>query len=346
MKKIIQACIVAAVSSMAAGVQADNNLTVTSWGGALQKNQSKAFMEPFAKDKGVQVKQDEWSGELAKLRAMVESGSVVWDVIDVDPQTAEQACGQGLLEKIDYAKVSKPSALVQGASLECAVGSSSYATILAYVPEKLQNHPRSLVDIFDTQKFPGKRTIRKSPVDILEVALMADGVDADKVYDVLETPEGVDRAFRKLDTIKKDIVWWEAGAQPSQLLKSGEAVMALAWNGRISDANTTESAGLGIVWDGQIQGFDMWAIPKGAKNKDLAYQFIQYTLEPANNAGLSKYMDYGPTVTAAFANVPEEKMKNLPTAPQNMTSYIVQSAEFWGIYGPGLNARFSTWVSR
>ncbi|MNG24237.1 hypothetical protein D3C84_1089390 [compost metagenome] len=78
----------------------------------------------------------------------------------------------------------------------------------------------------------------------------------------------------------------------------------------------------------------------------MAYQFIQYTLEPTNNAGLSKYMDYGPTVTAALANVPEEKLKNLPTAPQNMTNYVVQSAEFWGIYGPELNARFATWVSR
>ncbi len=36
---------------------------------------------------------------------------------------------------------------------------------------------------------------------------------------------GVDRAFAKLDTIKDSVVWWEAGAQPPQLLADGEVVM-------------------------------------------------------------------------------------------------------------------------
>ena len=55
------------------------------------------------------------------------------------------------------------------------------------------------------------------------------------VYKVLATQAGVDRAFKKLDTIKKDIVWWEAGAQPPQLLASNEVVMTTAWNGRIQN---------------------------------------------------------------------------------------------------------------
>ena len=62
--------------------------------------------------------------------------------------------------------------------------------------------------------------MRKAPAQNLEWALMADGVPVADVYKVLGTPEGVDRAFKKLDTIKKDIVWWDAGAQPPQLLAS------------------------------------------------------------------------------------------------------------------------------
>jgi len=42
--------------------------------------------------------------------------------------------------------------------------------------------------------------------------LIADGVEPKDVYKVLGTPAGVDRAFKKLDTIKKNIVWWESGA--------------------------------------------------------------------------------------------------------------------------------------
>ncbi|MGY3372040.1 spermidine/putrescine-binding protein [Bradyrhizobium sp. GM2.4] len=45
------------------------------------------------------------------------------------------------------------------------------------------------------------------------------------VNKVLNTPERVARAFKKLDTIKKDVIWWTAGAQPPQLLADGQVVM-------------------------------------------------------------------------------------------------------------------------
>ncbi|RVD47126.1 extracellular solute-binding protein, partial [Mesorhizobium sp. M7A.F.Ca.ET.027.03.2.1] len=202
--------------------------------------------------------QDTWSGELAKLRATVDSGNVAWDVIDVDPQTGATACDQGLLEKIGGDAGFKAAGLVDGALTDCAVGTSVYATVLAFQKQAFPTAPTKLADIFDTTRFPGKRGFRKSPVDTLEVALIADGVAPSDVYKTLATPAGVDQAFKKLDTIKKDIVWWEAGAQPPQLLKSGEVKLTLAWNGRIADANTKENADLGIAWTNQIRGFDMW----------------------------------------------------------------------------------------
>ena len=104
---------------------------------------------------------------------------------------------------------------------------------LAYDGAKLANGPKTIADLFDTKKFPGKRGLWKNPATNLEFALMADGVAPADVYKLLSTKEGVNRAFKKLDTIKKDIVWWEAGAQAPQLLASGEVTMTTAWNGRI-----------------------------------------------------------------------------------------------------------------
>lgn len=66
---------------------------------------------------------------------------------------------------------------------------------------------------------------------MLEAALLADGVPMDELY-----PLDLDRAFAKLDTIKDDIVWWTKGAEPSQMLSTGEADYALAWSGRIATA--------------------------------------------------------------------------------------------------------------
>ncbi|NBW25913.1 MAG: extracellular solute-binding protein, partial [Betaproteobacteria bacterium] len=102
------------------------------------------------------------------------------------------------------------------------------------------NGPKTLEDFFNVTKFPGKRGLKKDPSVTLEWALMADGVAVNDVYKVLGTPAGVDRAFKKLDTIKSSIVWWTAGAQPPQLLASGEVVMTHSWHGRIVDANVKE----------------------------------------------------------------------------------------------------------
>ena len=71
-----------------------------------------------------------------------------------------------------------------------------------------------MADFFDLRTFPGRRGMRRVPQVNLEFALIADGVPLDQVYAVLDTPEGLNRAFRKLDTIKDQVIWWEAGAQP------------------------------------------------------------------------------------------------------------------------------------
>ena len=109
------------------------------------------------------------------------------------------------------------------------------------------------------------------------MALAADGVASADIYDVLATDEGVDRAFAKLDTIKDMVVWWEAGAQPPQLLADGEVAMTTAYNGRIFNAVAGEGKSFEIVWDAQVLDVDMWAIIKGAPNAELAMDFLKFS---------------------------------------------------------------------
>ena len=82
---------------------AADSLTVVSWGGAYQEAQRKTIFEPY-KDKA-EIKEEEYNGEIAKIRAMVESGTVSWDVINIDTQTALQGCDEGVLETLDYGKI-------------------------------------------------------------------------------------------------------------------------------------------------------------------------------------------------------------------------------------------------
>ena len=319
---------------------------MVSWGGAYQKSQDEAFVKPFTAKTGLKVTAEEYNGEVSKIRAMVQAGSVTWDVVDVDSATVRQACDEGILEQIDYSKVLPKKEFVEGALHECGVPNVVYSTIFAYDADKLKDGPTKIADLFDTKKFPGKRGLWKNPFGNLEAALMADGVPPSDVYKTLRTPAGVDRAFKKLDTIKKDVVWWEAGAQPPQLLASGEVVMTQAWNGRIYDANKTGGKNFKIVWDGQLQDWDLWAIPKGSKHLDAAYKFIAFVSDPKIIAEQTKYISYGPAVLAAIPNVPPDILKDLPTAPENTKNMLVNDPQFWGDNGEELRKRFNTWLAQ
>lgn len=334
--------------AMIAPALAEETLTVTSWGGAYTKSQEQAFFAPYSKETGVKILQDEWDGSTAKLKGMVETGQVTWDIVDVEPGHALQGCDEGWLDEIDYSKLGGKEAFIDGAAMDCAAATIVFGTIYAYDAAKFPNGgPTTMADLFDTAKFPGPRALRKAPKTTLEFALIADGVAPSEVYTALSTPEGVDRAFKKLDTIKKDVkVWWTAGAQPPQLLADGEVVMTTAWNGRIYDAVKNSGKDFKIVWDGQGMDFNLWAQPKGSPHKEAADKFIAYTMNPDVMARQSQYISYGPTLKAAIAKVPADILPDLPTAPENTKTAFVVSAEFWADHDEELTERFNKWLAQ
>ncbi len=337
----------AAISLIGISAAAAADITIVSWGGAYQESQRKAFIEPYATETGAKVTEEEYNGEIAKIRAMVETKSVTWDVIDVDTQTALAGCAEGVLEVIDWAKLGLDrSKFIGGDVTDCAVPNILYSTVIAYDTDKTPDGPKTIADLFDMQKFPGKRALQKNPFVNLEWALLADGVPMEKVYETLSTPEGVDRAFKKLDTIKKDVVWWEAGAQPPQLLADGVVVMTSSWNGRIYNAVKSEGKHFAIMWDHQAYDWDWWAIPAGTPRLDEAYKFVSFASDPERMADQTNYISYGPANRDAAANVNPDVLPNLPSAPQNLTTAFGPDPQFWADHGEELRERFNAWLAQ
>lgn len=343
--KLTAAVALAALVSAGAAVAGDT-FTFAGGGGAMQEGQRKAFIEPYVKETGAKVTEDEYSYEIAKIRAMVEVKNVTWDVVDVDGPTTVLGCAEGIFETLDWNKLGLDRNKFLNDLSDCTVPNIVYGTVFAYDTTKLNPGPTTLTDFFDLQKFPGKRGLWKNPVGSLEWALIADGVDRAEVYKVLATPEGVDRAFNKLNTIKGEIVWWEAGAQAAQLLADGQVAMTMAWNGRIQAAVDKDNKPFKIVWDHQILDGDGWAIPKGSKNIDAAYKFIAYASQPERMADLTNYIAYGQANRDANQFYPANRKDILPTSEANLATAFTMDQAFWSDHGDALRERFATWLAQ
>ncbi|UWU83224.1 ABC transporter substrate-binding protein [Bradyrhizobium yuanmingense] len=326
---------------------AGDQLTIVSWGGAGQTAWRKAVFEPFAKATGIKITEGEYSGEIAKVRAMVESKTVSWDVVDAAGSGAWLMCAQGLLETIDWNKLGLDRAKFGAESkLDCGVPNVVSATILTYDKGKLPNGPKTIADLFDTKKFPGKRGLVKNFSPNLEWALIADGVPTKDVYKVLNTPDGVDRAFKKLDRIKKDVIWWTAGAQAPQLLADGQVVMTAAYNGRITDAAKDSGKHFEILWDAAQVGWGYWTIPKGSPHLDDAYKFIAFAGSPQGQADFTRYMPYGPANKDAMALVDPTVLPNLPNTPERDAIALHADYPFLMERADELRQRFTAWLAK
>jgi putative spermidine/putrescine transport system substrate-binding protein len=342
----VASCISALLLGWSVQAAQARDLTVVSWGGNYQDAQRKIYFEPFSKKTGKPLLDESWDGGIGVISAKVKAGTPNWDVVQVESEELALGCADGFYEKIDWNKLGGKDKFLPAAVSDCGVGSIVWTTALSYDANRLKQAPMSWADFWDVNKFPGKRGLRRGPKMALEFALMADGVAPAEVYKVLGAPEGVDRAFKKLDQLKPHIVWWESGAQPLQLLASGEVVMTAAYNGRISAINKTEGKNFKVVWPGSVYAIDSWVILKDSPNKDQAMDFIAFASQPENQVKLPDFIAYGLPNKNAASRVPAELQKDLPTAPENLSNALALDADFWVDNVEELNKRFNAWLAQ
>ena len=346
------------LSTVPVNAQEEQFITVVSWGGSYARSSVKAYHERFVEETGIQIKLDEYNGGLAQVRAQVETGNVSWDVVDMEAGDALLGCDEGLLETVDYetlppAPDGTPATqdFLDVYDVECGAKNLVYSTVYAYNDTRFpEQKPATMADFFDLEKFPGRRGMRRAPNANLEFALVADGVPAARVYELLSTEEGIARAFRKLDTVKNQVVWWEAGAQPPQMLADGEVVMSTAFNGRIFNAWALENQPLTIVWDGQLLAFGYQVIVAGTPKLELARQFVAFATSTESLANLTRYISYGPLRHSSLALVDKhletgiDMEPHLPNAPQNISNAVLEDPEWWADNQDEMNERFAAWL--
>src|SRR5215475_2129960 len=297
-------------------------LYVNSWGGSFTAAQDAAYFKPFTAETGIHIR-TVTPVSYAKIKAQVQAGRYEFDMTSINSMQWLRASREGLAEPIDW------TIFKQG-------------THLCYRRDKFPNGgPRSWADFWDVKQFPGARglCINDSPRTLI-FALLADGVPADRLY-----PLDIDRAFKKLDQIKPHIkVWWREGNQSQQLIRDGELDMMSIWNGR---ATELKQAGVPVelVWNGAVRSTSTWCVLKGAPNRALAWEFIQFATQPKPQAEFNRRLYYGPTNPAAFEFIPHDIAVVLPTYRDNLAVSIREDDEWEADRIVALEQRFMQWLA-
>ena len=238
---------------------------------------------------------------------------------------------------------------------DCVVPQIFWAYTAFYDKAAFQGKkPKTIKDFFNVKKFPGKRGIHTWANALIEMALVADGVKASKVYEVMSTPEGIDRAFAKLDTIKYHVVFWSAGSKPLELVSSGEVVMSLAYNCRIGAAILSEGKNFEYIWDGTVLEQEYLVAIKGG-NEAEALAFMAHASSAVSNAEQAKYIPYGPMRKSSIGIIKKGEpwfitdagnidiMPHMPTDPKVLKRAVIADPYWWADNGAEVSERFGAW---
>ncbi|MDA7781783.1 extracellular solute-binding protein [Candidatus Pelagibacter sp.] len=334
-------------------------VTVVSWGGAYTESQKLGYGDPTAAKLGIPVNWVDYTGGLSEIKAQKEAGKITWDIIDVYAKDTIIGCDEGIFVEFDFDKDFAPAPDGTPASKDfftsmpskCAVGNILYSWNFAYNHDNevfAKKQPKTMKDFFNTKKFPGKRSLYKGAMSNIEFAQAALGTKAgkggSKIYDKLAADGGVDKAIAKIKALCEDpnggCVFWNAGAQPPELLANGEVIMATGWNGRFFNAQM-EGTPITQVWDTQILDYEYFAMVKGGPNdaNGKAMKVLREMTSTEGLAGSAKYIAYAPwrksSIAIMEAGEPWFKdgktamVPHMPTAPANTKSYALMNPEFW-----------------
>lgn len=319
-------------------------LTLVTWGGTTADGIRKAFADPFTKDTGIKTNVTE-PVDYGKYTAMIQQNQVTWDWVDLEGFFVMQhldwwAPTDTNIVKVDPNDVIKlPGS--QGIGAQNLIPSGTYSFAIAYRTDKDKPHPTTWAEFFDTAKFPGKRAIYNSPFGMLEVALLADGVPYDKLY-----PLDVARAQRKLDSIRGDLVFWSSGAELQQMMTSGEADYAFAWNNRIADIQKKGSP-VAIEWNQNLQdgGFNVTA--KNGPHVSETMKYFAFSSQPGVLAEYAKTTGYSPPSKSAFAMIPDADKPFYNVYPDNMAKAVGSiNLDWWAKNYDEVTNQWNTWAGQ
>lgn len=317
---------------------ANDRVVFANYGGSWEQAMKRAWFDPFTKESGIQIVGASGNA-LGRLQAMVESKRTEWDLVEGTPELARLGAERGLLEPLDFKVIDRSQAFNRPELFsDYSVPEVTFGRLLIY-NKKLGPIPRDWTAIFDVKKFPGKRALwNKAESGVLEIALLADGVPADKLY-----PLDVPRALKKLGEIRDHILWFETVTQSEQYMRDGQAVMGLLADGRAQNV-IASGADVEIVPEATLMTWSVFVVPKGAPNKEAAMKFLAYIFTVKAQVAIATEYNYGPVIPKALEQLPPERLKVISGGPASGGKAVFLNADWWGANIQATTEKFQQWL--
>lgn len=315
-----------------------DQFTIATWGGTSETAFMEAWGKPFTEQTKIPVKAVT-PIDYGKYRTQHKTKKVVWDWFDCEAffSFAEE----DLFEDIDYDYIGvKESDLVEvpgESTLYTPKALVDYLTsyVMAYRTDSENKRPRNWEEFFDIKAVPGKRCVYNWPYGMVEIALLADGVPHDKLY-----PLDLERAFRKYDSIRDHLIFWNSAAEAQQYLVNKSADFVVTWNNRIGYLAKTGTP-VAIEWEGNLRNYAVHTVPKNSPRQTATLEWIKIASDPRYQAELANVGGFAPTLKAAQSLVRPDVMPWLSTSPEALEKSVGGMNEQW--WGENLTEVSKKW---
>ncbi len=312
MKKYITVCAVALAAIAGALVSgcgpAKPTLNVYMWSDYIDLD----LVREFEKQNNCKVVIDIFdSNEF--MYSKLKAGGTGYDVILPTSYMARVMFEQNMLEKLDHSKLPNLKFVNQKVLADLAIDKKmEYSvpymlgyTCIAYNKDKVGKLPESW-DVFSNAKYAGKMTMLNDHRETIGAALFFLGKSMNDTNDAdLAKAKEILLKWKK-NLAKFDNELYKVGIQ------SGEFLVVQGYSGDLFQV-LAESPNLTYMCpkEGISMSCDDWVIPATAKNKELAYKFIDFVCEPKNAAKNMEFTCYSAPIPEARKYVSEEN-KNHP----------------------------------
>ena len=319
-------------------------LTLVTWGGTTEEGYKTALADPFTEETGIPTEMVN-PVDYGKYAAQIESDQVTWDWVDVEGWFPVQNPDWWAPIDRDVVKVDDADIITlpgqDKPAKDWALPSGSYSFVMAYRTDTDKKVPSTWAEFFDTENFPGKRAVYNYPYGMLEVALIADGVAYEDLY-----PLDIDRALKKLDTVRDDLVFWNSGAELQQIMTSGEADFSFAWNNRIANlANAGEP--VAIQWSENLQDGGYHVTAKNNPQLDETMQLFAKLMDEDVQVQIAEATGYSPSLRSALEAMPEDKQVWYNAYPENQDQAIGSiDLDWWAENFDTAVDKWSSWAGQ